>query len=338
MLALLMSKPTDESVFKAQEAFQQRNWAEAADIFERILQRAPDCFEAWVGLAHTQTVQGKIKAAVQSLRSAVELRSAPEQLDEALGLVARLLELDPHNEDVHLKRIDLLFTHGRVAEGIALSRSLAQHLLNEDNGEVAIKVLVRAFQIAPQDAELTNFLAEAYLAQGQLREATGLFRQILPSYIQREEYERAAQILRRMSVVNQSDMQTPLELGDLYIKMGRLQEADQQFRTVLRQDINNREALLRIANVSTLRSQFRDAAMVYNRLLSADSEDLEARHGLGRVYKMQGMQQDAIKHLLMAGLASLESGDKGRAAECFGAVLEIDPENRIAVNQMKVLV
>lgn len=40
--------------------------------------------------------------------------------------------------------------------------------------------------------------------------------------------------------------------------------------------------------------------MVYNRLITLSSDDAEAHEGLGMVYKGQGMQADAAKHLLMA--------------------------------------
>lgn len=330
-----MSQAPKDLVAKAQEAFDQRRWEEAQQAYERVLEQAPQYVPARMGLADLQTVQGKLKAAATTLAGALDDAELP--LEVALNLISRILELDPYAETIYLKRIDLLYGNGRADEAVVQSHRLAQHFQDQDRGEEAIKLLVRAFQLQPQNLDLINVLAEAYLAQGQLREATGLFRQILPTFLEQEDYDRAAQILRRMTVINPQDTQTPLELGDIYVKLGRHQEADQQYRAVLRQDINNREALLRIAEVSQMRQQFRDAAMVFDRLLRADPEDLEARHGLGKVYKMQGMPQDAVKHLLMAGLASVEAGDKERASQCFSAVLELDPNNRIATAQMKVL-
>lgn len=39
-------------------------------------------------------------------------------------------------------------------------------------------------------------------------------------------------------------------MGYFYIKLERYQEADQQFRSVLRIDLNHREALLKIASLA----------------------------------------------------------------------------------------
>ena len=328
--------PIDETS-KADEAFRRRKWIDAEDSFERIIQRVPECLEAWLGLAEAQAVRGKLKETIETLTSAAALCETAEKLDTGLSILARILDLSPYHEDTHIKRIDLLFGLQRTAEGIACSRELAQYYLEGDQGENAIRLLLRCFQLDPSDRDLILVLAEAYLTNGQMREAAGLFRQVIPHYRQAEEWEKAVGILRRLSLLDPKEPSYLLESGDLYIKMEQYQEADQQFRAVLRIDLNHRDALLKIAEVSLLRKLFRDASLVYNRLIMLNSDDAEAQEGLGRVFKGQGMPGDAAKHLLLAGLAYSEKELNERAHACFSAVLEIDPANNIASRQVKLL-
>jgi tetratricopeptide (TPR) repeat protein len=328
--------PTEETA-KADEAFKKRNWKEAEDSFQRILTRAPEHVEAYLGLAETQAVLGHFTASVQSLWQAVETCEQTAQIDLGLQIIARILELKPHHEQALQKRIDLLFANQRNQEGVSFSRDLSQWFLENDHVDTAIKLLLRSFQLMPNDMELTLVLAEAYLTNGQMREATGLFRQVIPHYVEAQEWEKAAGILRRLSLMDPKEPRNFMEMGELYIKLEKYQEADQQFRAVLRIDLNHREALLKIAEVSLLRKLFRDASMVYNRLITLSSEDAEAHEGLGLVFKGQGMQADASKHLLLAGLAYADKEVKEKAHRCFAAVLEIDPANNIASRQMKIL-
>jgi tetratricopeptide (TPR) repeat protein len=328
--------PVDDTS-KADEAFRRRKWKDAEDSFERIIQRVPECLEAWLGLAEAQAVRGKFNSVIDTLISAAALCETPDKLDLGLQILARVLELNPFHEATLVKRIDLLFSLQRTAEGIAYSRELAQFHLEDDRGERAIALLLRAFQLDPQDHDLILVLAEAYLTNGQMREASGLFRQVIPHYLQAQEHEKAVAILRRLSLLDPTNPANFLEAGDLYIKMEKYQEADHQFRAVLRIDLNHREALLKIAEVSLLRKMFRDASMVYNRLISLSSDDAEAHEGLGMVFKGQGMPADAAKHLLLAGLAYSEKQNNPRAHACFSAVLEIDPNNNIASRQVKLL-
>ncbi|MBX3169773.1 MAG: tetratricopeptide repeat protein [Candidatus Eremiobacteraeota bacterium] len=329
-------QPTEETA-KADEAFKKRHWKDAEDSFQRILTRVPEHIEAYLGLFETQAVLGHFTSSVQTLWQAVEICEQTNQLEQGLEIIARILELKPHHEQALQKRIDLLFGNQRNSEAVAFSRDLAQWYLENDNVDAAIRLLLRAFQINHDDLELTLVLAEAYLTNGQMREATGLFRQVIPHFLEAQDWEKAAGIMRRLSLMDPKDPRNFMEMGDLYIKLERYQEADQQFRAVLRIDLNHREALLKIAEVSLLRKLFRDASMVYNRLITLSSDDAEAHEGLGMVYKGQGMQADAAKHLLMAGLAFADKDVKARAHSCFAAVLEIDPANNIASRQMKIL-
>ena len=332
-----MRHQSTEETVKADEAFKKRNWKDAEDSFQRILTRAPEHIEAYLGLSETQAVLGHFTASLQTLWQAVEICEQTSQVDLALQIIGRILELKPHHEPSLQKRIDLLFGNQRNGEGVGFSRDLAQWYLENDNVDTAIRLLLRAFQINHDDLELTLVLAEAYLTNGQMREATGLFRQVIPHFLEAQDWEKAAGIMRRLSLMDPKEPRNFLEMGELYIKLERYQEADQQFRSVLRIDLNHREALLKIAEVSLLRKLFRDASMVYNRLITLSSDDAEAHEGLGMVYKGQGMQADAAKHLLMAGLAFADKEIKQRAHTCFAAVLEIDPANNIASRQMKIL-
>ena len=330
-------RSVDEQLDKGRSAEANRRWSEALEAFSQAALDYPDQVAPYQDQARIQALLGLPRSAIESLLALAEQGVGEECLESRLAALARVLELDPLHQGAHLKRVELLYAGGRTEEAIERSLVLADHFIELDQGEEAIRLLVKAFQIHPDNPDLIARLAEAYLGQGQLREGKGLYRQALPFFIERGELERAADILRRLSVVDSKDISTFLDLGDLYRKMGRLQEADQQYRGVLRIDLNHREALLRIGECCEERQQFRDAVMVYQRILQADKEDYQARKALGIVYKHQGMQQDATKNLLMAGLGFLEKADREVARECFSEVLSIDPNNAIASRQLQTL-
>ena len=255
-----MRHQSTEETTKADEAFKKRNWKDAEDSFQRILTRVPEHIEAYLGLSETQAVLGHFSSSLQTLWQAVEVCEQTGQIDRALEIIGRILELKPHHEQALQKRIDLLFSSQRSAEGVAFSRELAQWYLENDDVDAAIRLLLRAFQINPDDLELTLVLAEAYLTNGQMREATGLFRQVIPHFLEAQDWEKAAGIMRRLSLMDPKEPRNFLEMGDLYIKLERYQEADLQFRAVLRIDLNHRQALLKIAEVSLLRKLFRSTS------------------------------------------------------------------------------
>lgn len=330
-------KTADDILEKGRAAEASRRWSEALEAYTRAVEMQPDQPTPYQCLARVQALLGLPRSCIESLMNLVEQCSPEQHLESGLESLQRVLELDPLHHGAHLKRVDLLYTGGRIDEAIARSLELADYFIDIDQGEDGIRLLVRAFQARPQDSDIIVRLAEGYLSQGQLREGKGLYRQALPDIIERGELERAADILRRLVVVDSKDIDSLLQLGDLYRKMDRLQEADHQYRAVLRVDLNHRAALLRIGDCCEQRQQFRDAVMVYQRILQVDKDDCEARKALGIVYKHQGMPQDATKNLLMAGLGFLEKANREFARQCFSEVLSIDPNNAIAARQLQTL-
>lgn len=90
-----------------------------------------------------------------------------------------------------------------------------------------------------------------------------------------------------------------LQNGYLALKDGDLGSARQQYEAVLRQEPNNRDALLGMAALALRQNQGQQAAAVYGRLLELDPQDPDALAGLIGLHQGEpGQNEIRLKSLL----------------------------------------
>ena len=288
-------------------------------------------------LAEVLAILGRYKNVIETCSKLMAMLDRQKDSEGTLRAAERLLQLQPDSEEARHKKIQIWYEQGKTGEAIKMSRQLARFALASGNDFLAVDLLERAFKERPDDLEIGMELAQAYTSQGQIVDATNLFRRMGDSSFQRMEYEKAVEAYKRLTVLTPQDTQAYMMLGDIFVKLGQYQEADQQYRAILRQDINNVDALLKVARVSELKGQYRDAQLALSRIIASHPEEYRAQAQLGTVYKRMSMPTEAVKHLLLAALGFLEEGKKPWAMQAFQDVLNIDPNNAIASRQLSVL-
>jgi tetratricopeptide (TPR) repeat protein len=135
--------------------------------------------------------------------------------------------------------------------------------------------------------------AEKYVLQGKI-----------PAAI--EEYQK---ILRR----DPKDLMTLNTVGDLYVRLGKMDEAVKCFYELAEKSIEAGFVPRAIA--------------VYKRITKIDQEALPALTRLGELYSMQGLMRDARTHYLQTVDIHMRRREPGKAREIFEKVLMLDMEN-----------
>lgn len=322
---------------QADAAVQARQWDAAADSYQRLLKDSPDSVEACRKLANVLAIRGRYKATVMTTLHIWEVVEAHNDLAAMEETVDRLLELQPDNEDLWSKKVEVYWRQGKKEEAVALSRDVANVALARGQDDMAVDLLQRAWKEAPTNLELGLQLGEAQLSHGRIQEAAKLYKHVAKTYLEQNELDKAADAFKRMSVFAPGDMQILLILADLYANLGRYPEAEQYYRGMLKVDINHVEGLLGLARVSHFKGQYRDAILALNRILQTHPDEVRAHERLGEVYKIQGLTQDSTKHYLMAALACVDCGSPRKAQQFYKAVLEQDPRNTMAMRGLHEL-
>jgi tetratricopeptide (TPR) repeat protein len=201
-------------------------------------------------------------------------------------------------------------------------------------GDQSIEILKNAQAMEPDNLDIGYELAEMYLSHGHISEGASQFRQIANSFLDKGQYEKAAEAFKRMKVVQSDDPSLLFTLGNIYVTLGRLNDAEAEFRSILRHDLNHLEALLALGNVCQQKGQFRDAILAFNKILSINPQENVAREKLGELYQAQGNVNEAIKQYLGAANAYHEVEENERAIRLYQRVVALDPTNPTACREL----
>lgn len=148
----------------------------------------PEHIEAYLAVRDASRYSG-ISLPVCRLVEAVEICAQTNQIELALEIIGRILELKPHHEQSLQKRIDLLFSHQRNGEGVGFFARIGPTVSGERQRRYRHSTAAACLPNQPRRFQSTLVLAEAYLTNGQMRKATGLFRQVIPHFLEVQDWE-----------------------------------------------------------------------------------------------------------------------------------------------------
>ena len=316
---------------EADSAREACQWDQAVESYQKFLGGSPDAVVVCRKLAEVLAIRGRYKAVILTCLHIWEVVEAHDDLEGMESIVERLLELQPESEELWAKKIELLWRQNKKEEAVALSRELAPVALARGQDDLALDLLQRAYKEDGQNLPLGIQVAETLLSHGRIQDAQRLYRTIAKTYLEHNDSERAAEAFKRLIVLVPGDAALLLILGDLYVNLGRHNEAEQQYRAMLKIDLNHVEGLLGLAKVCHFKGQYRDAVLALTRILQTHPDELRAHERLGEVYRVQGLHQESNQHFLMAALACVECGAPRKAQQFFQFVLETDPRNTVAI-------
>lgn len=266
-------------------------------------------------------------------RSAL-LRGEFEQAEEAVGYA---LALRPDSPEAHLARVEILRVRGDKEELLERLLELSYLYLEKGQDEESVPFMQEAVELCPENLELPLKLAEVYVSVGRIGLAETGFRRSINLFLDAGEAGRTLEPLRRLRILRPEDTQVMLELGTICLDLNSLDEAEEQFRSILKLDIGHQEALLSLATVCERKGRFRNGILALNKVLQLDPESAKGLRRMGDLQRAAGDLSKASEAYHKAAAVYLEQGRKVEAGEAFQAVLWMDANDAAAQNGLHSL-
>jgi tetratricopeptide (TPR) repeat protein len=311
----------------AETSIKAGEWDQALELLENLKKDQPGQPEVYEKLAHVLAVRGKFQSVVSTYLELITLLVETENLEKADGMVTKVLELRPESGEARERRIEIENKRGNTARAVYLSRELARLCIDQGDGERSIRLLQDALKHEPGNLDIALELAEMFVSHGHIQDGANQYRKVANAFQAAGNIAKAAEAYRRMKVVQSDDPEVLLTLGRLYTELGKLDEAEQEFRSVLRHDLDHEQALLQLGLVCQLKGRFRSGILAFNKVLQNNPNLVIAKRKLGELHHSQGMMTEAVDFFLQAAQGHLEADVKDEAIECFQIVLSVDENN-----------
>jgi arylsulfatase A-like enzyme/Flp pilus assembly protein TadD len=263
-------------------------WAEAADIFRRLIALDEDSYEGHFGLG-----------------VALQKRNQP---DEAVRSLSRAVEIDPRNTKAHARLAEIELERGRpaTAEGW-LRRAIAvnedrvlvdrlAHVLLESGKPAEARGLLEGLAAkAPDDALAAYNLGQLLLVQG--------------------DTERALAELSRAASLSPSDPDVHQALGSALALSGRREESIESFRRAVELSSCFSAALANLGAAYAELGKLTEAAASLEKAVSCEPGYAAGYRNLAAVYLQMGDLDRAVNTMKKATRVSPADAELRKALE-----------------------
>ncbi|HEY7547067.1 MAG TPA: tetratricopeptide repeat protein, partial [Blastocatellia bacterium] len=166
----------------------------------------------------------------------------------------------------------------------------------------------------PTDLTTINTLGDLYVRAGRIQEAIANFSRIAESYRESGFILKAIAMLKKISKLDPTNIETAMKLANLYSQQGLLVEARQQY--------------LQVADAYARAGQTRKALEAYQKIADLDPSNTSVRMKLGEIYAREKLLDHAHDSFIMAGAEFLRKGDNEQALNANLKAISINPESR----------
>jgi tetratricopeptide (TPR) repeat protein len=175
----------------------------------------------------------------------------------------------------------------------------------------------------PADLTTINTLGDLYVRAGKIQDAIANFSRIADSYREGGFTLKAIAMLKKISKLDPTNIETAMKLANLYSQQGLLVEARQQY--------------LQVADAYARQGQTRKALEAYQKIADLDPSNTSVRMKLGEIYSREDMKDQAHEAFIMAGTEFLRKGDIEQALNANLKAIGVNPDSRQALTAIATI-
>src|SRR5215475_1940441 len=187
----------------------------------------------------------------------------------------------------------------------------------------AIDEYRKVVEMDPADLTTINTLGDLYVRAGRIPDAIQNFSRIADSYRDSGFTLKAIAMLKKISKLDPTNIDTAMKLANLYSQQGLLVEARQQY--------------LQVADAYARAGQTRKALEAYQKIADLDPSNTSVRMKLGEIYSREKMPEQAHDAFIMAGGEFLRKGDIEQALNANLKAIVINPDSRQALTAIATI-
>jgi len=292
-----------------EEGFQSK----AIAMYKKIDRLNPRSPEIASKLALLYETQGLIVDARAQYMIVAEAWMRDGQTRKALEIFRKVADLDPQNTEARIKLAQGYMREGLKSEAAAAFAEAGAHFLARGQHERAVEAYTQSLDTHPRDYTALNGYLNSHIALGTPDEAAEflerslsekpedieLLSMLIRAYIEAEDAPSAERVITRLVMTESSNYIRFIDVAQLYLKGGKVDEAVRVLSSITEQLLSGREE---------------DKLMeLLNEALARDPEHVEALRLLVRVYAWQRddeKQRQTLERLVeaaeAAGLADVE--------------------------------
>jgi tetratricopeptide (TPR) repeat protein len=322
---------------EAEESISSGQWDQAIEKLEELMENEVRTSDVFSKLAQANAVRGRFLTVLSVYLDWTDCAIESGDLEQAERALGYAQNLRPDSPEVHEMAVKL--ARQTVTPEVLADRliELAHLHLEKGDGDRSVALIREAVEARPEDDTLTLQLGEVYISVGQINSGLKIFEDFVEKHSDCGEPSKLLEPLRRINLLKADDIDSTLHLGRIYLALGHVDKAEEQFRAVLRLDLNHQGALLELARVCQKKGLFRNGLLALNRVVQLNPELPIARRLMGELHLSASSPDEAVREFLEAARLYSDAEEIDSMIEVYRTVLRFDSDNSQALSRLRSL-
>jgi Flp pilus assembly protein TadD len=257
---------TPPEIAQAEDAIQKNDFTGAETLLKKAIDKDPKNYQAWFDLGFVLNRLGRVEDSIHAYRQSVAAK--PDVFETNLNLGLMLVRFNSPEAERFLRAATGLKPTDHVEEGQARAWLALAHLLENTKPEDSLQAYRKASELTPKDPE-------PHLSAGLLHE-------------RQKEFSDAEIEYKQVLTLDPHSTEAAIGLTNLYMKSGRLGEAEPLLRRLATERPNDAGIHLQLGRVLAAQSKKDDAITEIQIALKLAPADSEAQRELADLYASAG--------------------------------------------------
>ena len=257
---------TPPEIAQAEQAIQKNDFTGAETLLKKAIDKDPKNYQAWFDLGFVLNRLGRVEDSIHAYRQSVAAK--PEVFETNLNLGLMLVRFNSPEAERYLRAATGLKPTDHVEEGQARAWLALAHLLENTKLEDALAAYRKASELTPKDPE-------PHLSAGLLQE-------------RQKEFSAAEAEYKQVLAVDPHSTEAAIGLTNLYMKSGRLGEAEPLLRRLATERPDDAGIHLQLGRVLAAQSKKDDAITEIQTALKLAPADSDAQREIADLYSSAG--------------------------------------------------
>lgn len=257
---------TPPEIAQAEDAIQKNDFTGAETLLKKAIDKDPKNYQAWFDLGFVLNRLGRVEDSIHAYRQSVAAK--PEVFETNLNLGLMLVRFNSPEAERYLRAATGLKPTDHVEEGQARAWLALAHLLENTKPEDALAAYRKASELTPKDPE-------PHLSAGLLQE-------------RQKEFSAAEAEYKQVLAVDPHSTEAAIGLTNLYMKSGRLGEAEPLLRRLATERPDDAGIHLQLGRVLAAQSKKDDAITEIQTALKLAPADSDAQREIADLYSSAG--------------------------------------------------
>jgi Tfp pilus assembly protein PilF len=286
-------------IAQAEDAIQKSDFAAAETLLKKALDKDPKNYQAWFDLGFVLNRLGRTEDSIHAYRQSVAAK--PDVFESNLNLGLMLARTNNPEAEQFLLAATTLKPTAHLEEGQVRAWLALAHLLENKKPEDALQAYRKASELTPKDPEPHLSAGLLHERQKEFSAAEAEYKQVLTLephsteaaigltnlYMKSGRLGEAEPLLRRLAAERLDDAGLHLQLGRVLAAQGKKDDAIAEIQTALKLAPIDSDAQRELADLYASTGKNDQAETAYRTLVTAHPNDAELHRGLGQALLRQ---------------------------------------------------